>query len=259
MFEKLLRLNHQLGGAPAMKYEDFFGADDEIVYAVYDGMAGSSPSSNRLLDKMSDLSGFDTSHKVQDLIEQYLESRRGQDHYGDLNRREYIEHLYDEILDRPSDAGGFAYWLDQMRNGSDRAEIAMQFILSDEHMSTLKSVFAAGDVARLYYGLLDRAPDAEGLHYFRDTLGQGNALPDVAQVVLNSAEYLAKHAGLSDTAYVQSLYEHALGRQAEQEGLDYWDGRLEQGASRAWVASAITDSAEAHHHLAIPVADAWHL
>ncbi|AWN41716.1 DUF4214 domain-containing protein [Methylobacterium durans] len=239
--------------------QDFPGADDEIVYAVFDSLNGRAPNPGRVLDRMWDVTGSDTAHKAVDLIEQYFESRQGQDHYGDLNRREYVEHLYEDVLDRPADSTGLNYWIAALRAGSERAEVAMHFVLSEENLAKIGGVLAAGDVARLYHGLLDRAPDAEGLHYYRDAIAHGSTLSDVAEMFLNSAEYRANHVGLSDTAYLQNLYEHALGRQAEKTGLEFWEGQLGHGASRASVASAIADSVEAHYHMASQVAEAWHI
>ena len=117
----------------------------------------------------------------------------------------------------------------------------------------------ASGVARLYYGLLDRAPDAGGLDSFCDLVEGGMAMRGVAQMVLGSQEYAAKFAGLSDAAFVESLYDHALGRTPEAAGAQSWQAALSHGATRAEVATGITQSGEAQQHLMPQIEMGWHL
>jgi len=81
----------------------------------------------------------------------------------------------------------------------------------------------------------------------------------MAQAFLGSGEFQAKHAGLSDAAFVDMLYENALGRHAETAGLANWTSALGHGATRAEVALGIAQSEEAHHHLAGHIEQGWHL
>jgi hypothetical protein len=84
-------------------------------------------------------------------------------------------------------------------------------------------------------------------------------LSDLAKGILQGAEWLSdKGANLTDTAFVQTVYRHALGREAEAAGLQYWldvlggtDGK--PGASRAEVLQTITLSDE-HRQAAAGVA-----
>jgi hypothetical protein len=60
---------------------------------------------------------------------------------------------------------------------------------------------------------------------------------------------MAAHAGQSNTAYVNSLFEAGLGRPADS-GASFWTGLLDNGgASRSDVLLGIATSGEAAAHL----------
>jgi hypothetical protein len=184
-----------------------------------------------------------------------LSSPEKQAQLGGLDDRTFLEHLYEDTLHRHGDDDGLRYWEDQLEHGHSRVDVALGFVESHEHIFHL---FDA-DVAGLYSGLLNRNPDGEGLHYFRDALERGATLDDVAKAFLASPEYQAKSAGVSSAAYVEDLYEHVLGRRADDGGLHYWQDQLEHGGSRAAVAVAIAHSPEAHEHLGPSMDGLWHL
>ncbi len=104
-------------------------------------------------------------------------------------------------LNRPADAPGLQGWMDALQNGMDRATVLVGFAFSPENVAGMQSNFDAGiftadphalDVARLYYGLLGRAPDAGGLDSFAQANAHGTSLEAIAQAMLNSSEYAAK-------------------------------------------------------------------
>ncbi|MEA1833482.1 DUF4214 domain-containing protein [Methylobacterium durans] len=239
-----------------MGLDDLVGADDSLVYALYDGLLGRAPDAGGLQFWLGHVSGLDSLH---DIAEKLLKTTEGRGRHDGLDDRGFVNKLYEDNLHRAGDDGGVAYWAGQLSHGASREDVALGFVLSSEHLAQLRGAFEAGDVARLYYGLLNRAPDAGGLHHFRDAIEHGASLHDVAQAFLGSAEYQGRAAGLGNAAYVEDLFEHALGRSADAGGARYWQDQLEHGVSRAAVAAAITDSGEAHHHLAAGVEQAWHI
>ena len=180
----------------------------------------------------------------------------------------YVESLYTSLLNRSADAGGLAAFTGALASGMSAAAVAVQLATSGEAQIVLKPVFDAGvsvpdagtsAVARLYYGLLNRAPDTAGLQAFSGQVGQAistggvdggaRALAGAAGQIMGSNEYAFSHANLTDAAFVDSVYLGALGRRVEAAGSAYWTGQLGQGASRAVVATQIAESAEAQVHL----------
>lgn len=98
---------------------------------------------------------------------------------------------------------------------------------------------------RLYEVLLGRAPDADGAKFWLDTLDKGANPLEVIDGFLNSEEYSTTHGELSNSQFVNMLYEKALYRTPDQEGADYWENHLDNGASRRDIAYFFVSSDEA--------------
>ncbi|MGF1552399.1 MAG: DUF4214 domain-containing protein [Paracoccaceae bacterium] len=49
-----------------------------------------------------------------------------------LSDADYIDHLYDAVLDRDADEDGFDFWTEVLEDGADRAQVMVDFALSDE-------------------------------------------------------------------------------------------------------------------------------
>jgi len=158
-----------------------------------------------------------------------------------------------------SDTGGWQFLVSasgQLTAQHDHAVFAagqLETVLASELSGTAKGLaFLAGgssalvDVA-LLYGALERAPDLAGLDFWAQ---RGLSPLDVAQGILQSAEWQAANGAQSDSAFVAGLYQHLLGRAAEAAGQQYWEGWLAQGMSRAQVLLGVALSPE-HRALAL--------
>jgi hypothetical protein len=235
------------------------------VYALYDG----------LLDRAPDPLGGEhfaatlrNGTSLHDEAQSFLSSAEGQAHLGAADNAAFVEQLYETVLNRTGDAAGASGWVNALNQGSSRADVALSFVFSGEHVSDIQSALDTGvfvadkyacDIARLYYGVLGRAPDLNGLQGYTTVVAQGAALTNIAQSFLDSAEFQTSHAGLSDAAYVDGLYEGALGRHADTAALQNWTSVLARGASRADVAVGIAESEEAQIHLVGQIETGWHL
>ncbi len=110
----------------------------------------------------------------------------------------------------------------------------------------------------LYHAAFGRAPDLGGLAWW--ALG-GATLETAATQFLASAEWQAAGgAALSDTAFIEAVYDNAFGRAPDNAGLDYWIARMTGSAdapamSRAEVLLEIARSAE--HQTAWNTADGY--
>ncbi len=110
----------------------------------------------------------------------------------------------------------------------------------------------------LYHAAFGRAPDIGGLSWW--ALG-GATLETAAAQFLVSAEWQAAGgAALSNTAFIEAVYDNAFGRAPDNAGLDHWVARMTGSAdapamSRAEVLMAIARSAE--HQAAWNTADGY--
>jgi len=102
-----------------------------------------------------------------------------------------------------------------------------------------------GGAYRIYEAAFNRKPDVGGLGYWIAQLDKGLSLKTVAELFLSSAEFKALYGSSpSSAAFVDSLYKNILDRAGEKGGVDYWNGVLNNGISRADVLVSFSESAE---------------
>jgi Ca2+-binding RTX toxin-like protein len=103
-----------------------------------------------------------------------------------------------------------------------------------------------GSIFRLYRAAFDRAPDAQGLLYWTDEIGQGAGLDMLADAFIKSSEFQTRYGtGLSNHDLVAKFYENVLHRAADPAGLDFWTGVLDShAATSAQVLAGISESRE---------------
>ncbi|MDR7038600.1 hypothetical protein J2X36_003370 [Methylobacterium sp. BE186] len=236
------------------------------VYALYEGLLGRVPDALGAADWAMALSRGATVHEV---VQEFLSAPEAQSQLGSPDSAGFVAQLYDTVLGREGDAAGLQSWIAALGRGMGRADVASAFVFSEEHVGHLKPALDAGvfvadaataDVARLYYALLDRAPDTGGLKQWAGSAQGGMSLSAMAQEFLASGEYAARHPGpLTDAQYVDMLYQQALGRAPDPGGAQSWLTALAHGATRADLAVGIAESAEAQVHLVPVIESGWHL
>lgn len=147
--------------------------------------------------------------------------------------------LYSAILGRDVDATGAANFTTEVQNGTSLESIAQTFLTSAEHFSNLRADF----LTDIYSSLLGREADATGVATWQTQFEAGATRGEVIAAIAGSEEA----AGLSNEDFVSALYTAALGRDAEEAGLNNWVSLLASGASRTEVADSIYSSAESNH------------
>ena len=228
------------------------------VYQLYDGLLGQLPDSLGSEVRVAALEGGES---LQELAHDFLSSAAYTAKFGDYTQSSdtaFVQNLYQTALHRQPESAGLDGWDNALASGTSREDVALGIVLSSEHQSDLQSTFSAGvfvpsqsdaQIARLYYGLLDRAPDQSGLAGWENATSKGMSLSTVAQGFIASPEYQSLHGTQTDQQFVDALYEGALGRSAEPGGEQGWMSALSQGSSRAAVALGIAESPEAQNHL----------
>jgi hypothetical protein len=100
-------------------------------------------------------------------------------------------------------------------------------------------------VMRIYDTVLGRAPDGIGLDFWVDQMeDHGATLSGVANAIASSPEFQSATGGVSNAAFVDYVYQHALGRAPDGSGNAYWTGQLDQGLSRGEMLIGFSESAE---------------
>jgi hypothetical protein len=149
---------------------------------------------------------------------------------------EYVMRLYQELLQRPPDAGGLAFWSGLLDQGTSRTQVALGIEQSPEYRQN--------EVRTLYSHYLNRSVDPSGLAAFTNLLTQGGTLEQAAADIVTSPEYFQTRGGGTNAVFLSAVYQDALGRTIDPSGQAFFGNRLAAGTSRGQITSAIFASTE---------------
>lgn len=172
------------------------------------------------------------------------------DEYKNKNTKDdaFVETLYNVFMDRKSDKEGKNYWVGLLEKGYSRRYVYRKFAHSEEYTKVCQSYKITRGVitleserdlypnlteyvGRLYSKALDRHPDDVGMDWWCANIKKHTMTPvAAAESFILSPEFEAKK--LNNEEYVKVLYRTFMGREYDQEGLNYWVGRLNTGESR---------------------------
>jgi hypothetical protein len=101
-------------------------------------------------------------------------------------------------------------------------------------------------VYSLYEAAFDRRADLLGFRYWTEALASGDAdIEDIADYFVQSPEF--ESSGLqtmSDTSFLNTIFDQAFERQADASGFEFWSTALDNGVSRADVLAGFAISQE---------------
>lgn len=172
------------------------------------------------------------------------------DEYKNKNTKDdaFVEMLYNVFMNRKSDKEGKNYWVGLLEKGYSRRYVYRKFAHSEEYTKVCQSYKITRGVitleserdlypnlteyvGRLYSKALDRHPDDVGMDWWCRNIKNHTMTPvAAAESFILSPEFEAKK--LNNEEYVKVLYRTFMGREYDQEGLNYWVGRLNTGESR---------------------------
>lgn len=193
--------------------------------------------------------------------------------YGPLTDAQFVEQVYLNVVGRPSDPGGAAYWTGQLAAGSSRGQVMLGFSESAEFINLTNNggvpapapqpqpqpepqpapdpgdIPAAAqpfvpEVSRLYRAYFLRAPDAGGLAYWANQRAAGTPLAAVSDAFAASDEFNLQYGATNDGQFVDLIYTNVLERPADADGRAYWIGQLGAGQTRGQVMIGFSESAE---------------
>jgi Domain of unknown function (DUF4214) len=105
--------------------------------------------------------------------------------YGALTNAQYVALLYQNVLNRPGEAGGLAYWTSVLDSGAmSRGSVMLGFSESAEYQQTsYNKVY----VTMMYVGMLRRSPEQGGYDYWTSLLDAGlSGLPLIDQFFISN-------------------------------------------------------------------------
>lgn len=103
----------------------------------------------------------------------------GHDMTWDATTKE-VASAYVGIFDRAPDAGGFQYWVNSVKSGTDMVGLCNSFIASSEYKNSHVGETNTQFVESLYHNVLNRDADAGGLAYWVNALNNGTSKGSIA-------------------------------------------------------------------------------
>ena len=174
----------------------------------------------------------------------------------------FISILYRTFFDREPDEDGMNYWLNMLSSGQmDRVAVANGFIFSQEWADTCGryGIRSGGDksssypidpndktyafVERMYTTAMDRESDPDGKEYWANELSNFRCSGETVGAAFFLSDEMNSF-GLDNKEFITRLYYTFMGREPDADGLNYWVGRLDQGASRPDAVLGFTRSPE---------------
>jgi uncharacterized repeat protein (TIGR01451 family) len=107
--------------------------------------------------------------------------------YGSLSNADFVTLVYQNVLGRAPDPGGFAYWKGLLDSGIlTRGQVMLGFSESTEYkQSSFNKVY----VTMIYVGMLRRAPEQGGFDFWVNQLDSGASGLNLIQGFLGAPEY----------------------------------------------------------------------
>ncbi len=150
----------------------------------------------------------------------------------------FITQQYRDFLGREPDAAGLDFWIGRLRSGSSGSEVINAMATSPEFEGRI------APVVRLYYAYFRRSPDIVGLKFWASQLEVGFSTLAVSNEFAKSAEFQNTYGSLSDTEFIELVYQNVLGRASDAAGRAYWLDRMAAGTSRGAVMLGFSESVE---------------
>jgi hypothetical protein len=149
---------------------------------------------------------------------------------GDGTAQTFVHNLYRELLGREPDAGGDAFWVayvQQHDTAAGHQAVIQDFLNSPE--------YKAHYVTTLYQVFLGRSPDAGGLQFWTDKLGNpgtpgghnGSADEKFVLAAIVGSDEFYLDAGGTPQGFVNALYQDLLGRAADAGGSAFWTAQVQ--------------------------------
>jgi uncharacterized protein (TIGR03118 family) len=148
----------------------------------------------------------------------------------------FVSQAYLDLLGRQADAGGLAYWTGKLNSGLSRQQVVAGIQDSVEYRSI--------EVNGVYQRLLGRNAETTGLTFWIGQLQTGATVEQIAAGIAGSAEYFATRGGGTQAGFLNALFQDALGRAPDLDGVTFYTARMQAGATTAQVAMSVFSSTE---------------
>lgn len=115
-------------------------------------------------------------------------------------QKQQVRDAYQQTFGRPPDDAGLDYWAGQLASGKSSTDL-LRDLVSGAQGADVQAAQNTDTVSKLYEDLLGRAPDPEGLSYYRSQLAAGATPEDVARNLISGAKAGSEASKISQEEY----------------------------------------------------------
>jgi uncharacterized delta-60 repeat protein len=148
----------------------------------------------------------------------------------------FVAKVYVDLLHRPADPAGLAFWSTVLSLGASRPAVVLGMESSIEYRALV--------VEDLYLRYLHRPADPQGLQYSVSFLAHAGTDQGLAQILISSPEYLFSQGGGTVKGFIDAAYRDVLQRSADPNSEALLIQALSAGASFGEVAYVLLHSPE---------------
>lgn len=117
------------------------------------------------------------------------------------DREATVKQAYEAVFGRSDvDQEGLDYWVGQLESGKSSTDL-LRDLVSGAQGADIQAAQNTDTVSKLYEDLLGRAPDAEGLSYYRSQLAAGASPEQVARNLISGAKAGSEASKISQEEY----------------------------------------------------------
>lgn len=237
---------------------DFNGTSTPIQLAGYVGSLDDQMARlyQAYFDRAPDAAGLEFwrdqragGRNLDSVSDEFVRSPEFVETYGALDDDAFVELVYRNVLDRAPDAGGKAFWLDQLASGRTRGSLMTLFSESPEFIDDTGTVASESPntaaVRRLYAALFGREADVDGLATWSAEANRGVPLDDIAWHFIQTSEFQELYGGLEFDPYAMVAVVYANGMDVEMDnaGNALADSHYSAGRPIEEIVVEITNSA----------------
>ena len=143
---------------------------------------------------------------------------------GVLQNEVFAAQIYWDILNRQSDAPGLAAVVAALNAGVlTRTDVTANLLTSQEFY------LYGGYITRCYLAIMRRGPDFDGWLHWYNNMRSGYTREMIAAEFVKADEFVSLYGTLTNTDFVNLVYNNVLGRDPDPEGFTHWLSQLDAG------------------------------
>jgi hypothetical protein len=155
---------------------------------------------------------------------------------GTIAEQNFIDAVYQDLLHRPADPAGVAFFLSLFDNGGTGFDVAHTLDTSPTYYTDLLGSY--------YQGYLNRPVDPAGIMFYTNLRMQGGGDLQVQAGILGSPEYFTNRGAGDNSDFLNALYQDLLNRPADPGAIATFLPLLNAATPRSQVASDVLNSSE---------------